>query len=75
MNSAVMQDRAIAAIKQLGATAVHGYLDRDATGRKVQAALQAELPEVAVSDESGLYARHKDFNEFLQASLQQRQRR
>lgn len=68
MNSAAMQDRVIAAIKQLGATVVHGYLDRDATGRKVQAALQAELPDVVVSDESGLYARHKDFNEFLQAS-------
>lgn len=68
MNSAAMQDRTIAAIKQLGAKTVQCYLDRDATGRKVLAALQSELPDVAVMDESGLYAGHKDFNAFLQAS-------
>jgi len=49
MNSAAMQDRTIAALKEIGATAVHCYLDRDATGRKVQAALQAQLPGVAGS--------------------------
>lgn len=71
MNSATMLDKMVAMIRALGAITVHLYLDRDATGRRLMDAFQEQLPSVTMIDESGLYARHKDFNELLQASLKQ----
>ncbi|MEZ4614433.1 MAG: toprim domain-containing protein [Caldilineaceae bacterium] len=65
MNSVAMKDRTIAAIRELGARQVDLYLDRDEAGTKLTRELQESLADCIVTDRSGLYAGHKDMNEWL----------
>lgn len=74
LNSASMQEQAIEAIKELGAKKVHLYLDRDTTGRKLMETFKETLVDAEVIDQSGLYSDYKDFNEFLIARKQDKQR-
>lgn len=65
LNSATMQEWAIETIRQLGATKLHLYLDRDTTGRRLAESFKEQLPDLEILDHSDLYDGHKDFNEFL----------
>lgn len=69
-----MQEQAIEVIKELGAKKVHLYLDRDTTGRKLMETFKETLVDAEVIDQSGLYSDYKDFNEFLIARKQDKQR-
>lgn len=66
LNGVVMKDKALAAIRDLGAEKVYLYLDRDEGGLKLTADFQAALADLSVLDKSELYAGFKDFNAFLQ---------
>jgi hypothetical protein len=65
LNSVATKDRAIAVIRDLHPQSVRLFLDHDASGRKLSAEIAAQLPGIAVSDQSELYAGCKDFNEWL----------
>ena len=75
MNSAAMLEKAVVAIQRIGPKAVHLYLDRDVTGRRLMEDFQEQLQGVTVIDESGLYTHHKDFNDLLQTSPRKGQSR
>lgn len=67
LNSASMRHRALAAIQEQNFTEVHLYFDHDKTGRELTAWFQEQLPDRVVTDQSELYAGHKDFNDWLMA--------
>ena len=74
LNSVAMQQRAVEAIRRMGAAKVYLYLDRDESGKKLARDFKEQLPGVEVLDKSDLYAAHKDFNEFLTAGRDVRSR-
>ncbi|MEZ4713147.1 MAG: toprim domain-containing protein [Caldilineaceae bacterium] len=74
MNSVAMKDRAVQAIQSLGVSSVRLYLDRDASGRALTHYFQTQLPEIAITDASDLYAGFNDFNAFLMAQCHERHR-
>jgi len=65
LNSVAMKDRAVEAIREIGADKVYLYLDRDQSGRELTEYFTQQLHGVTVLDKSDLYAEYKDFNEFL----------
>lgn len=67
LNSTATQDKAIAAIRDMGAQRVHLFLDRDDSGRQAAEKFRAQLAGIEVIDESGRYDRSKDLNEWLVA--------
>jgi hypothetical protein len=69
MNSTALKDKALAAIRESGASRVDLYLDHDRSGRELTASFEQELADLDVVDRSGLYAGHKDVNEYLTTGL------
>ncbi|MEM7125701.1 MAG: toprim domain-containing protein [Chloroflexota bacterium] len=65
LNSVAMRDRAVEAIQQMDVGTLYLYLDRDERGRQLTEELTAQLSDLTVHDQSGLYAEHKDLNEYL----------
>jgi hypothetical protein len=72
LNSVAMKDQATTLIRTLTVEDVLLYLDHDEAGRTLTSVFQQTLADLHVSDESGLYAEHKDFNAFLQQHVQAR---
>ena len=70
LNGTGMKDKAVTAIRAMGTKKVYLYLDRDDSGQQLTSDFQAELADLAVLDQSDLYAGHKDFNAFLQKHRQ-----
>lgn len=70
LNSASMRHRALAAIQQQEYKTVHLYFDHDKTGHMLTEWFQQQLPGYDVIDQSGFYAKYKDFNEWLIAKQQ-----
>lgn len=68
LNSVAMRQRAVEAIRRMGAAKVYLYLDLDESGREIAGYFKEQLPGVEILDKSDLYAGYKDFNEFLVAS-------
>lgn len=62
LNSVAMKDKALAAIRALGAEQVQLFPDRDASGQELAVYFREQLPGIAVTDESARYAGHKDVN-------------
>ena len=71
LNSAAMHARAVNLLKERAPAAVHLYLDHDLTGRELKAYFRAALPGLAVADQSGLNAGHKDVNDQRAATPRQ----
>lgn len=71
LNSVAMKDRTVEAIKGMEASKVYLYLDNDVAGRELSGYFQQQLQDVAIIDNSDLYAEHKDFNEFLVSGKKQ----
>lgn len=68
LNSVAMRDKAIAAIRDMGAREVRLYLDLDDSGKAQTVCFQQQMTGCAVLDQSGLYEGFKDFNAFLERS-------
>lgn len=65
LNSASMRHRALAVIQEQDFTEVHLYFDHDRTGEELAQWFQEQLADRSVTDQSNLYAGHKDFNDWL----------
>ena len=65
MNSVAMKDRSLERIRDLGAKTVDFYLDRDEAGEKLLREFREVLTGCDIHDRSGLYAGHKDVNDWL----------
>lgn len=70
MNSVAMGDKAIEAVRQMGAQTVHLYLDLDPKGREQAERFKRELQDVNVLDQSHIYTGYNDYSEFLEANTQ-----
>jgi hypothetical protein len=68
LNSTAMGEKAVHRIKERSPAAVHLYLDHDPAGRDLTAYFKAALSGLAVVDQSGHYAGHKDVNAQLMAA-------
>jgi 5S rRNA maturation endonuclease (ribonuclease M5) len=71
LNSVAMKNKALHAIRDMKASKVYLYLDRDEAGRELTEHFRRELQGVDVLDKSDLYKGHKDFNDFLRANKKQ----
>lgn len=71
LNSVAMKDKALHAIRDMKASKVYLYLDRDKAGRELTEHFRRKLQGVDVLDKSNLYEGHKDFNDFLKANKKQ----
>lgn len=71
LNSVAMKDRAVKAIKEMGVDKVYLYLDNDVAGRELTDHFNQQLAGMTIIDNSVLYAKYKDFNEFLVNSKKQ----
>jgi len=69
LNSTALKQKALDAVRQIGARTVYLYLDHDESGRTLTAAFQRELQGVRVVDRASLYVGHKDLNAHLEAAL------
>lgn len=67
LNSVALLSQGIEALQASGVQKVGAYFDHDPAGRSALGALTAQLQDVKVRDESGLYVGHKDFNDYWQA--------
>jgi hypothetical protein len=67
LNSVALKDKALAAIRAMGARTVQLFPDHDASGRELVAWFMEQLPGMDVMDQSGRYAGHKDVNAWLVA--------
>jgi 5S rRNA maturation endonuclease (ribonuclease M5) len=65
LNSVTMKDRAVEAIKEMGAGKVYLYLDNDDAGKGLTEYFKQQLHSVTIVDNAHLYAGYKDFNEWL----------
>jgi len=65
LNSASMRHRALAKLEEQGFTEIHLYFDHDRTGEELTHWFQQQLADRQVTDQSGLYAGYKDFNDWL----------
>jgi DNA primase len=65
LNSVAMKDKAITAIRNMGAGKVYLYLDNDKAGRELTEHFREQLQGVTIVDNSSLYEGYKDFNEWL----------
>lgn len=70
MNSVAMGDKAIEAVRQMGAQTVHLYLDLDSKGREQAERFKRELQDVNVLDQSHIYTGYNDYSEFLEVNTQ-----
>lgn len=70
LNSVAMRDRAMETLRQMNISQAHLYLDHDSAGRELTAYFQQQLTGIAVLDQSGVYAGHKDFNAMLEKQRQ-----
>jgi hypothetical protein len=71
LNGVPMKERGVEAIRQMGVSTAHLYLDNDSAGHETAEYFREQLPGVNVLDQSGLYAQQKDFNEWLVAGRAQ----
>ena len=69
LNSVAMKDRALCTIREMQVKGVYLYLDRDQSSRELTERFKKVLEGIAVTDQSDLYAGHKDFNAWLMESL------
>jgi len=74
MNSAMMKDKTVEAIKELGASKVYLYTQLDEQGIAARDYIMKELPHLEIVDKSSLYAGYEDFNEFLTKANSQKER-
>lgn len=67
LNSVALKEKALAAIRVMGARTVELFPDHDASGRELVGWFMEQLPGMEIVDQSGRYAGHKDVNEWLVA--------
>lgn len=67
LNSVALKDKALAAIRAIGARTIQFFPDHDTSGRELVAWFMEQLPGMDVVDQSRRYAGHKDVNAWLVA--------